>query len=94
MEGYEPGQQLNVEEIFKVGEKVDVAGTTNGKGFQGIEAASRLIVVKRQCCIYVLVTLRVATCCITFISIYHGGLFLIRCHQEVEPPQRKHDSRI
>ena len=37
VEGYEPGQQLNVEEIFKVGEKVDVAGTTNGKGFQGIQ---------------------------------------------------------
>ena len=35
VEGYEPGQQLNVEEIFKIGDKVDVAGTTNGKGFQG-----------------------------------------------------------
>ena len=35
VEGFEPGQQLKVEEIFKVGEKVDVAGTTIGKGFQG-----------------------------------------------------------
>lgn len=41
VEGYEPGQQLNVEEIFKVGEKVDVAGTTNGKGFQGNPVAPR-----------------------------------------------------
>jgi large subunit ribosomal protein L3 len=33
--GYEPGQQLSVEEMFKVGDLVDVAGTTIGKGFQG-----------------------------------------------------------
>ncbi|CAD7698453.1 unnamed protein product [Ostreobium quekettii] len=32
---YEPGQQLDVNEIFKVGEVVDVAGKTIGKGFQG-----------------------------------------------------------
>lgn len=35
VEGFEPGQQLNVEEIFSVGDKVDVAGTSIGKGFQG-----------------------------------------------------------
>lgn len=35
VEGYEPGQQLNPDEIFKVGEMVDIAGTTIGKGFQG-----------------------------------------------------------
>ena len=35
VEGYEPGQQINWGEVFKVGDKVDVAGTTNGKGFQG-----------------------------------------------------------
>ena len=35
MEGYEPGQQLKVEETFKEGDKVDVAGTSIGKGFQG-----------------------------------------------------------
>jgi hypothetical protein len=34
-EGYEPGQQLDWGEMFKVGDKVDVAGTSNGKGFQG-----------------------------------------------------------
>ena len=34
-EGYEPGQQLSFEEVFKVGEKVDIAGTTIGKGFAG-----------------------------------------------------------
>jgi len=32
---YEPGQQLNVEDMFKAGDLVDVAGTTIGKGFQG-----------------------------------------------------------
>ena len=32
---YEAGQQLNVEDMFKAGDLVDVAGTTIGKGFQG-----------------------------------------------------------
>ncbi|CAK0744276.1 hypothetical protein CVIRNUC_001535 [Coccomyxa viridis] len=35
VESYEPGQQLDPNEIFNVGEMVDVAGTTVGKGFQG-----------------------------------------------------------
>jgi ribosomal protein L3 len=35
--GYEPGQALNVEDLFKVGDLVDVAGTSIGKGFQGIK---------------------------------------------------------
>lgn len=35
-EEYEPGQQLKLEEVFKVGDLVDVAGTSIGKGFQGI----------------------------------------------------------
>jgi ribosomal protein L3 len=34
-EGYEPGQQLKVSEMFKEGDLIDVAGTTIGKGFQG-----------------------------------------------------------
>eukprot|EP00887_Chlorella_sp_A99_P002501 scaffold6.g2501.t1 len=33
--GYEAGQQLDVEALFAVGDLVDVAGTTIGKGFQG-----------------------------------------------------------
>lgn len=33
--GYEPGQALAVEEMFKEGDLVDVAGTSIGKGFQG-----------------------------------------------------------
>lgn len=33
---YEPGQQLQVSDIFKEGDLVDVAGTTIGKGFQGV----------------------------------------------------------
>lgn len=37
--GYEPGQALNVEDLFKVGDLVDVAGTSIGKGFQGINQA-------------------------------------------------------
>ncbi len=40
VEGYEPGQQLNVEEVFKVGDIVDVAGTSIGKGFQGAPLTS------------------------------------------------------
>lgn len=35
VEGFEPGQRLVVEEIFKEGDLVDVSGTTIGKGFQG-----------------------------------------------------------
>ena len=30
-----PGQQLNVDDMFKAGDLVDIAGTTIGKGFQG-----------------------------------------------------------
>lgn len=32
---YEPGQALNVDDLFKEGDLVDVAGTSIGKGFQG-----------------------------------------------------------
>jgi len=32
---YEPGQALNIEEMFSVGDVVDVAGKSIGKGFQG-----------------------------------------------------------
>ena len=35
VESYKPGQQLEVTEIFKEGEAIDIAGTTIGKGFQG-----------------------------------------------------------
>ena len=33
---FEPGQALNVEELFKEGDLVDIAGTSIGKGFQGM----------------------------------------------------------
>ena len=32
---FTPGQQLEVSEMFKEGDYVDVAGITIGKGFQG-----------------------------------------------------------
>lgn len=32
---YQPGQTLEIAEMFKAGDNVDVAGTTVGKGFQG-----------------------------------------------------------
>ncbi|XP_020583937.1 50S ribosomal protein L3, chloroplastic [Phalaenopsis equestris] len=35
IEGFEPGQRLVIDEIFKEGDLVDVSGTTIGKGFQG-----------------------------------------------------------
>lgn len=34
-DGYEPGQVLNVEEMFKEGDLVDISGKSIGKGFQG-----------------------------------------------------------
>jgi len=38
VDGFEPGQQLRADEVFKVGDMVDVAGTSIGKGFQGAPA--------------------------------------------------------
>ncbi|PON87465.1 Ribosomal protein [Trema orientale] len=35
VEGFEPNQRLELEEMFKEGDLVDVSGTTIGKGFQG-----------------------------------------------------------
>lgn len=35
VEGFTPGQQLRVEELFKEGDLVDVQGKSIGKGFQG-----------------------------------------------------------
>jgi ribosomal protein L3 len=32
---YQPGQQLEITEMFKEGDNIDIAGTTVGKGFQG-----------------------------------------------------------
>ncbi|CAA6663691.1 unnamed protein product [Spirodela intermedia] len=34
VDGFEPGQRLDLEEIFKEGDLVDVSGTSIGKGFQ------------------------------------------------------------
>lgn len=36
VEAYEPGQVLNVEDCFKEGDLVDIAGNSIGKGFQGV----------------------------------------------------------
>lgn len=33
---YELGQKIELAELFKVGDRVDVTGTTKGKGFQGV----------------------------------------------------------
>lgn len=35
VEGFEPGQRLVLDEVFKEGDLVDVSGNTIGKGFQG-----------------------------------------------------------
>ncbi|KAI3764621.1 hypothetical protein L2E82_14632 [Cichorium intybus] len=35
VDGFEPNQKLELEELFKEGDLVDVSGTTIGKGFQG-----------------------------------------------------------
>ncbi len=33
---YSPGQAIAIADVFKIGEKVDVAGTTKGRGFAGV----------------------------------------------------------
>lgn len=35
VDGFETGQQLKVEELFKEGDLIDISGTSIGKGFQG-----------------------------------------------------------
>jgi ribosomal protein L3 len=40
-EEYVPGQQLSVDDMFKAGDLVDIAGKTIGKGFQGELLAER-----------------------------------------------------
>lgn len=35
-EGFEVGDELNIEDVFTVGESVDVTGVTKGKGFTGV----------------------------------------------------------
>ncbi len=34
--GYEPGQVMKLEDLFTIGQKVDVRGTTRGRGFTGV----------------------------------------------------------
>ena len=50
--GYEPGQALDVENLFKVGDLVDVAGQSIGKGFQGnaVQSSVRLCAVSGTRC--------------------------------------------
>lgn len=35
LDKYKPGSEINCSEVFRVGDYVDVTGTTKGKGFQG-----------------------------------------------------------
>lgn len=35
-EGLEPGDELNIDDVFSVGDIVDVAGTSKGRGFSGV----------------------------------------------------------
>ena len=35
IEKYEVGQEINVSDMFQAGDKIDVSGTSKGKGFQG-----------------------------------------------------------
>lgn len=43
VDGFEPGQRLDLEEIFKEGDLVDVSGTSIGKGFQGTQPYNALV---------------------------------------------------
>jgi ribosomal protein L3 len=38
---YKPGQQLEITEMFKEGDNIDIAGTTVGKGFQGAHSCQQ-----------------------------------------------------
>jgi len=42
LDKYEVGKVLRAEEIFKVGDVVDVVGTTKGKGYQGVMKKHRM----------------------------------------------------
>jgi large subunit ribosomal protein L3 len=42
VEKYEVGKVLRAEEVFKVGDVVDVVGTTKGKGYQGVMKRHRM----------------------------------------------------
>lgn len=35
-EGFEPGQEIRVEQVFSAGDRVDVRGTSKGRGFAGV----------------------------------------------------------
>jgi large subunit ribosomal protein L3 len=35
-DAYEPGQQITLSEVVKIGDKVDISGKTKGRGFQGV----------------------------------------------------------
>ena len=59
LEGFETGQKLDFEELFKEGDIVDVSGTTIGKGFQGILLT----------CLFYAVT-----CLMIYVVIYCGLL--------------------
>ena len=48
VEGYQPGQQLQVEELFKAGDLVDVVGTSIGKGFAGKGILIRRLALHRE----------------------------------------------
>ncbi len=36
VDGYQVGDQITCEAVFKAGDKIDVTGTSKGKGFQGV----------------------------------------------------------
>ena len=36
LEGFEVGQELNVNDVMNLGERIDVAGTSKGRGFSGV----------------------------------------------------------
>ena len=67
IEGYEVGQQLNVTEMFKEGDLLDIAGKSVGKGFQG-ELERCCLHGQIRCCIW-------AVAFICFVSdVSHLGL--------------------
>ena len=42
LDGYEVGKVLRANDVFKVGDVIDVVGTTKGKGYQGVMKKHRM----------------------------------------------------
>lgn len=100
---FEVGQELKVEELFDVGDLVDVAGTSTGKGFQGM----LMMMLGLTChdgescvCVYILGKCTFWGCMVgMYIHIgyarnTHHQYYYHRYHQAMGPCTRVDDTRF